>query len=185
MATGELLELMTAEEFGNRPDPGHPDELVRGKVVAMTLPDRKHGYVCGAVVGILDPFVRERAIGRVLSNDSAIITERGPDTVRGADVAYYSYSRLPKGPLSTGYGPEVPELVIEVRSARDRWRDVHEKVTEYLTAGVLVVIVLDPGPQTAHVFGAEEAPRILEADDELTIPGILDGFSLRVGRFFE
>jgi hypothetical protein len=28
MATAEMLELMTAEEFAKRPDPGHPQELV-------------------------------------------------------------------------------------------------------------------------------------------------------------
>ena len=36
-------------------------------------------------------------LGRVVTNDSGIVTQRDPDTVRGADVAYYSYARLPKG----------------------------------------------------------------------------------------
>jgi hypothetical protein len=34
MATAETLELMTAEQFRLRPDPGHPEEPVRGRVVA-------------------------------------------------------------------------------------------------------------------------------------------------------
>ena len=34
--------------------------------------------------------------------------------LRGADVAFYSYARLPKGDLPPGYGPEAPELVVEV-----------------------------------------------------------------------
>ena len=33
MATAE--SLMTAEEFRRRPDPGYPEELVRGRVTAM------------------------------------------------------------------------------------------------------------------------------------------------------
>jgi len=37
MATAELLDLMTAEEFGKRPDPGYPEELVRGRVITMTV----------------------------------------------------------------------------------------------------------------------------------------------------
>ena len=40
MATAEMLKLMTAEEFSNRPDPGNPEELVRGRAVAMPVPDR-------------------------------------------------------------------------------------------------------------------------------------------------
>ncbi len=41
-----MTKLITAEEFAKRPDPGYPEELVRGKVVAMSVPDRRHGYVC-------------------------------------------------------------------------------------------------------------------------------------------
>ena len=182
MATAEAL--MTAEEFGRRPDPGYPEELVQGRVVEMPPPDRRHGYVCLRAGRILGNFAEEYDLGRVMSNDSGVITERDPDTVRGADVAYYSYARLPRGPLRTGYGPEVPELVVEVRSASDRWCEILEKVSEYLKAGVLVVVVLDPGPQVAHVFGADEPPRILESSEELVLPGVLEGFRARVGRFF-
>jgi Uma2 family endonuclease len=183
MATVEAL--MTAEEFGQRPDSGHPEELVQGKVVEMTPPDRRHGYVCYKACRILGSWVDEHDLGRVLSNDSGVITERDPDTVRGADVAYYSYARLSREPLSSGYGPEVPELVVEVRSTHDRWRNVLEKVIEYLDAGVLVVVVLDPESRSAHVYRDVEEPMKLGPDEELTFPGLLEGFSARVGRFFE
>jgi Uma2 family endonuclease len=185
MATAQALALLTAEEFANRPDPGHPEELVQGRVVAMPVPDRRHGSVCGEVGRILGNFVKERELGRVLTNDSGVITERGPDTVRGADVSYYSYARLPKGPLPKGYGPEVPELVVEVRSSGNRWRDIHEKVTEFLRAGVLVVVVLDPGSSTAHVFDSDNPPTTLSPEQELDLRGVLAGLTVRVGQFFE
>jgi Uma2 family endonuclease len=121
--------MMTAEQFGQRPDPGYPEELVRGRVVPVPVPDRWHGYVCGQSVLIFGSFVNGRDLGRVVCNDSGVITERDPDTVRGADVAYYSYARLPKGTLPTGYGPEVPELIVEVRSASDRWSKILDKVS--------------------------------------------------------
>ena len=155
MATAQVLQLMSAEQFGRRPDPGFPEELVQGRVVSMPPPDRKHGYVCGQAYYFLRRFVDERELGRVMSNDSGVITQRDPDTVRGADIAFYSYSRLPRGPLPTGYGPELPELTVEVRSAHDHWSEILEKVAEYLRAGVLTVVVLDPEPQTAHVFCAQ------------------------------
>ncbi len=183
MATAEAL--MTAEEFGQRPDPGYPEELVQGRIVGMPPPDRRHGYVCLKAGRMFGNFVDEHDLGRVMSNDSGVITERDPDTVRGADVAYYSYARLPKGPLPSGYGPEVPELVVEVRSANDVWSEILEKVAEYLLAGVLMVVVLDPRAQTAHVFGPNEPPSTLGPDDELILPGILESFRVRVGRFFE
>ena len=34
----------------------------------------------------------EHDLGHVLSNDSGVITERDPDTVRGADISFYSYT---------------------------------------------------------------------------------------------
>ena len=185
MATAVLTELTTAEEFGKRPDPGHPEELVQGRIVAMPVPDRRHGYVCSKANRILGGFVDEHDLGRVMSNDSGVITERGPDTVRGADVAFYSYARLAQGPLAKGYGPEVPELVIEVRSPSDRWNEVQAKAIEYLNAGVVAVVVLDHDPRTAHVFSAEEPPRTLSAEQDLTLPGVLDGFAVRVGKFFD
>jgi Uma2 family endonuclease len=183
MATAEAL--MTAEEFGRRPDPGYPEELVQGRIVAMPPPDRRHGKVCARTTGILDHFVTEHDRGHVMSNDSGVITEHDPDTVRGADVAYYSYARLPKGPLKPGYGPEVPELVFEVRSAGDSWREILRKVGEYLTAGVFKVVVLDPGKRKAHVYSADEEPVTLGPDEELTFPGLLEGFRVPVHRFFD
>ncbi len=154
-------------------------------ILETTPPDRRHGHVCSKADRIFGNWVEEHDLGRVMSNDSGVITERDPDTVRGPDVAYHSFERLPRGPLSKGYGPEVPELVVEVRSTHDRWRDVLEKVMEFLDAGVLVVLVLDPDAQSAHVFAANDPPRTFGPDDELTIPSMLAGFSTRVGRFFE
>jgi Uma2 family endonuclease len=184
MATAEAL--ITAKEFGRRPDPGYPEELVRGRIVAMPPPDRRHGKVCGQSYYLLRQFVDTHDSGHVMCNDSGVITERDPDTVRGADVAFYSYARLPKGPLKPGYGPEVPELVFEVRSAGDPWRKIIRKVAEYLTAGVLTVVVLDPAKRKAHVFsGEEEDPVVLGAEDELTLPDLLPGFRVPVHRFFD
>jgi hypothetical protein len=33
MATAELVELLTAEQFAPRPDPGYPEELVKVRKV--------------------------------------------------------------------------------------------------------------------------------------------------------
>ena len=185
MATATATPLLTAEEYANLPDPGVPQELVRGTIVTMPVPGRRHGYVCMRVGRILGDFVESRDLGRLFSNNTGVITGRSPDTVRGADVAYYSFARLPKGPVPDGVGPEIPELVVEVRSPSDRWREVQAKVSEYLKAGVLAVVVLDPDSETGHVFTSDDPPRTLAASDDLVLPGVLEGFRVPVGRFFE
>ena len=184
-ATVAAEPLLTAEEFARRTDPGHPEELVRGRVVALPQPNRRHGQICSRTDRIIGNFVEEHDLGHVLSNDAGIITQRNPDTVRGADVAYYSYQRLPKGPLPANYGPEVPELVFEVLSPTDRWPQVLRKVAEYLEAGVLIVVVLDDAQHMARVFEADGTIRILSAEEELTIPSVLEEFRAPVQRFFE
>lgn len=183
MATAEML--MTAKEFSQRPDPGYPEELVHGRIVGMAPPNRRHGQVCSKVDRILGNYVEEHDLGHVLSNDSGVITERDPDTVRGADVCFYRYATLPKGPLPSSYGPEVPDLIVEVRSPGDRWAEILVKVAEYLAAGVKVVCLLDPDAQVAQIIEPDGPLRVLSAQDELTFPAVLGDFRVRVGRFFE
>ncbi len=73
----------------------------------------------------------------------------------------------------------------EVLSPDDRWPKVFAEVAEYLDAGTTVVIVLDDQRRQAHVYRADRTPRILGADEELTIPDLLGDFGVRVARFFE
>lgn len=176
--------LLTAEEFARRPDPGHPEELEAGRVVPMPPPGGRHGQVCGKVCRILGNFVEEHDLGHVLSNDSGVITARGPDSVRGPDVSFYRDERLPKGPLAKGYPDVPPDLVVEILSPDDRWPKVLAKVAEYLNAGVAAVAVLDSDEKTLHLFGGGR-PRILVESDVLTLPALLGEFRVAVGRFFE
>lgn len=177
--------LYTAEEFGRRPDPGYPEELVRGRIVAMPPPGSRHGKVCYNIAYQAGRFLEDHDSGHILTNDSGVVTERGPDTVRGADVSFYSYERVPKGPLPAGYLDIAPDVVFEVLSPDDRWRKVLIKVGEYLIAGVQVVVVLDPERRQIHVYEGDEPARVLTEHDELTLPTVLGDFRVPVCRFFD
>jgi Uma2 family endonuclease len=177
--------LLTAEAYLQMPDNGQPTELVRGEVITMPPPTPRHGQICFRAGYLLQRYLDDHPLGCIVSNDAAVITERDPDTVRGPDVAFYSYERVPKGPLPLGYLHVPPELVFEVRSPSNRWRDILRKVTEYFEAGVTVVCVLDEENLTASVFSADATPRILGADQELNLPEVLADFRVLVRRFFE
>jgi Uma2 family endonuclease len=186
MATAPTTKrLLTAEEFGRLPDAGRLTELVRGEVVEVNMPFPRHGQICSKIDRILGNFADEHRLGHVVTNDSGVVTEHDPDTVRGPDVAFYSFARVPPGPFPRGrYLDAVPELVFEVRSPGDRWRDIHTKVGEYRQAGVDVVCVLDDPAERAHVFD-DDGNRILAAEDVLEFPAVLPGFRAAVRRFFE
>ncbi|WP_337176354.1 Uma2 family endonuclease [Paludisphaera sp.] len=176
--------LLTAEEFAKRPDSGMAEELVRGVVVMPPPPGFRHGFVCARLAKLLAIHVDDNDLGRVLGNDAGVVTERGPDTVRGPDVSYYSYARVPKGREPVGYAATPPDLACEVISPSDRWKDVMEKVGEYLKAGVLAVVVLDPDKRTAHVVQVDRPPVALGPDDVLRLEPILPGFEVVVGQLF-
>lgn len=178
------VRLLTAEEYAALPDDGRRTELVRGRIVEMPSPRPAHGYICANVGGTLREHVKPRDLGRVVSNDSGVITERDPDTMRGMDVAFYSYAKVPKGPLPKGYWP-APELVVEVKSEFDRWKELNAKAVEYVAAGVLVVWVVDPDTEAVFVHTPDDPPRRLAGDEELTLPGVLPDFRVAVRQLFE
>jgi Uma2 family endonuclease len=177
--------LLTAEEYAELPDDGRPTELVRGVVVSMNMPTPRHVEICLQTGYLLKQYLETHPVGRAVSNDAGVVTERGPDTVRGADIAFFSYAKTPRGSLPRGYLSVAPELVFEVRSTGDRWRKINEKVYEYLNAGVTLVCVLDQQTETAHVFHADQAPREVKRDEELTLPEVFADFRILVRRFFE
>lgn len=183
MATQQ--KLLTAEEFFETIPSTEFCELIQGEVVSMNPPGHRHGRVVARICQSLWNFVDQHDVGHVAGADSGVITERDPDTVRGADVMFHSYDRIPKGAEIVQYPTVSPNVVFEVRSPSDRWPDIHEKVTEYLQAGVDCVVVLDPEDQTARLFYTDRGNETLTADDELTLPAPLDGFRERVSRFFE
>jgi Uma2 family endonuclease len=178
-------KLLTAEEFGDLPDNGQPAELVRGRIVPLNMPRPRHGAICSNTDYLLRRHLEDHPTGRVMTNDTGVVTQRDPDTVRGADIAYYSFARVPPGPLPRTYLAVAPELVFEVRSPGDRWADVTTKTGEYLRCGVLAVCVLDEQTETAVLFTADGPPQTFTRDEEPSFPDILGDFRVPVHRFFE
>jgi Uma2 family endonuclease len=177
--------LLTAEAYFRLKDQGVPTELVRGKVVTMPVPTPRHGQICSKIDRVVGNYADEHDLGHVIVNDSGVVTERDPDTVRGADIAFYSFARVPRGPFPSGYLSVLPELIFEVRSPSERWSSALAKVSEYLEAGVTAVCIVDPVSETLQVYRVDELPRTLHGDDELTLPDILGDFRVKVQRFFE
>lgn len=91
--------LLTLEEFSKLPGDDRPSELVKGRVVQSPYLTLRHGLICSQIGYVLFRFLEVHQLGQVLGSITGVITEHDPDTVRGADVAFYSYVRVPKGPL--------------------------------------------------------------------------------------
>src|SRR6266404_1789644 len=82
-----LSKLMTAEEFYDFVnEPRNRDrhfELEAGEVVKVSRPGDRHGSICAKSSYILVGYTLAIKRGHVTTNDTGIIVERDPDTVRG------------------------------------------------------------------------------------------------------
>lgn len=177
-------KLLTAEQFHALPSSLGPLELVRGEVVKVNVPGFRHGNICRRIAGALDRYLEQHDIGDFTTNDSGIVTERRPDSVRGPDIAYFSYERLPPDEDPEAYPDVAPEIVWEVVSPGDSWTKVLDKVREYLLSNVLVACVIDPKPRTFTTFLPDRPEEVLKVGDIWRAAEILPGFELPLDKVF-
>jgi Uma2 family endonuclease len=187
MSSVTTTKRMTADEFFDwvhQPENANKwFELVRGEVIELPPPMKRHGIVTIDVGGILRAFTIQRNKGYVTGNDAGVILERDPDTVRGPDVAVYEDAESfdethPK------YGEVPPRLAVEVLSPNDRADRIQRKITDYLRNGVELVWVVDAEEKTVTVYRADNGPRVLQEQDEITGEDVLPGFRCAVAEFF-
>jgi len=184
MATESTTKAITAEQFLETDWGEGIFELVRGEVVRVTPPRPEHGVICGNLTGLLWEYGRRSGLGYCLSNDSAVLTERDPDTVRGPDVCYYSNARWPRSEVGRSLPPVAPDLIVEVVSPGNRPGAMLRKVGEYLNAGVLLVWVVDPRSRTLTMYRPDAAPIVLRDDQTMEDLPELPGFRCEVADIF-
>jgi Uma2 family endonuclease len=174
-------KLLTAEEFLLQPQPldGSRQELVRGEIVTMPPPMMPHGVACANVVRKIGVFIDAGQGGTLACNDAGIITERGPDTVRGPDVSYWSKERLKEVPA--GYSEIAPDMLVEVLSPGNTTKQIRAKLREYFIKEVRLVWVIAPEDRTLTIYRCADEGRVLHESATATGEDVLPGFTCRVG----
>lgn len=185
MATA--TQLMTAEEFYqwvHRPE--NRDrffELECGEVIEILPLGKYHGFVCANAAHILGNFASRRRKGYVCSNDSGVIVERDPDTVRGPDLSFYD-DDCTADTMERQYAEEPPKVAVDVLSPNDRINHVLVRVTQLLARGVVLVWLVDPEARDVTVHRLGRPTYRVQAGDELTGEDVLPDFRCRVEDFF-
>lgn len=176
--------LLTVADFERIPDPpdGSKLELVRGEIIAMPPPKGKHGICCQRIGRFLGNHVDPSKLGWVTTNDTGVVLERDPDTVRGPDVAFWSIGRQPTIP--EGYFEVPPDLAVEVLSPDDRRKDVREKIKQYLFYSVPLVWLADPETRTVTVYRGTMRGTELDETEILDGGDVLPGFTCKVSDLF-
>ncbi|NJN92852.1 MAG: Uma2 family endonuclease [Anaerolineales bacterium] len=178
----ELTRPITGEMLSKLGNIG-PAELVKGEIVYMSPTGHPHGYIEINIGGILREFVRKHKLGRVIGGEVGIYTQRNPDTVRAADVAFISRGRLAQV-RSQSYLDIAPELVVEVLSPDDAWSEVMEKLEEYFVVGTLSVWIADPKREQIYVYHSLTEVQRFSSGEVLADEKVLPGFSVPVAELF-
>ncbi|MCK6483427.1 MAG: Uma2 family endonuclease [Phycisphaerae bacterium] len=160
-------------------------ELERGEVIRLSPGGLDHGRPAMNIAFLIEAWARQARRGRVYTNETGVVTQRDPDTVRGADVAYFSYERLPRETRPRGFATVAPELIVEVVGKSQGSGKMVEKAGEYLRMGVDRVWIVNPDTRTVHVFRPDAEPQRFGEADTLADGAVLPEFSCGVAEIFE
>jgi Uma2 family endonuclease len=178
---------MTAEEFwqwASRPENQDKRfELDRGEVVEMPPPGIPHGVICAWIAYLLWGYVLRRGKGYVCSNDSGLLVQRDPDTVRGPDLMLFDAPRRLED-LTPRYAETVPQLIVEVLSPTDQQGKTNRRIGQYLQRGVPLVWLVDPEVRIVTVYQPGKDFYTREEADELTGEAVLPELRLHVADLF-
>jgi Uma2 family endonuclease len=176
--------LITGEELARLPD--HDlCELIDGRIVPMSPTNPVHGRIEANIAAAMRAFVSTQNLGIVMTGEVGIITRRRPDRVRGADVLFISHEQYERRTKTLGFLDVVPELVVEILSREHAHIDMREKVTEYLKAGALLVLVVDPDTRTIVAHRPDGSIGRYTMADSVPCDDVLPGFALPVAAAFE
>ena len=180
---------VTAEEFAafiERPEnSGRWFELDEGEIIELPPPKPPHGFVSINIGAMLWNYCRQRGQGYVFSNDTGVLLERDPDTVRGPDVMLYDDGATADEIVAAeSYLETPPILAIEILSPSNRYSQIVKKVNQYVTAGVRLVWVIDPPAHEATAYRGDAEPEFIAPDGELTGGDVLPGLTIKVAELF-
>ena len=169
----------------------YPDrqiELREGKLIIMSPSDSVSGEVGARFSMLLSTWVYTNHLGRILDSSTGFRLPNGD--LLSPDVSFVSRERLKHNPRT--YLSVVPELIVEIKSSRDRIRELEEKIALFLDQGVQVGLLIDPDTHTVTVYrssglskDAESGEAIplgttLHNGDTLTIPDLFPGWEIPI-----
>ncbi len=159
-------------------------ELVNGTLVEKVM-GAKESHVAGEVITLIKLWNREHGnVGMTLAPDGMLKVM--PDLVRGPDVSFTNWDRVPGRVVPDEPVPElVPDLAVEVLSEGNTREEMRQKLADYFEAGVKLVWYIDPRARTVRVFTSPDDVTELGEADTLDGGDVLPGFAVEVARLFD
>ena len=179
IATGKPPRISLAE-FLASPESDDRYEFVDGQVVKKMSPKRFHASLQAELLFFLRTLLEGK--GFVYPEWGIVLTRNGQDWCPVPDLTYISMERLPAD-VGNEMCPVPPELVIEIMSEGQTFREFVAKASDYLNAGVLRVWVIEPLHRTLTMFYADRPPETYRGDRLIT-DELFPDLAMTVEHFF-
>ncbi|MCS7468846.1 Uma2 family endonuclease [Stieleria sp. ICT_E10.1] len=181
--------------YSGTAEPAGPDELLKahrqGNVCELVdgyLVERAMGYreslIAAVFIELLNQIVRTNKLGVVSGADGFF--RLSPSLIRGPDVAFTSWDRLPDRKVpAEAYPAVIPDLVVEVVSAGNTRTEMTNKRRDYFARGVRLVWMVDPDQRSVAVWRSMTDYRVLDETQSLDGEDVIPGLSIPLAEVFE
>ena len=157
-------------------------ELVDGTLVEKAM-GWQESFLAGILLQWLNNYLDHHRIGVATGPDG--MTRLFGDTVRGPDVAFVAWARMPGGRIPKEPVPDlVPNFVIEVLSVGNTYGEMSRKRREYFHAGVELLWMVDHRSRTVTVFRTPQDATVLTAGQNLDGGNVLPGWQVDIADLF-
>ena len=182
------VKLLTAEELLNMPRDGYRYELIRGALKKIAPVGHTGGYYELLISAKLFEFVNANKLGRAYRSNTSFLSERNSDYALAPDAAFVRRERVEEVGEAPGFFPGAPDFVAEAISPCARLTDVRGKAEEWLNAGTLMVVVVNPRNRAVSVHTPESVvTRVVTLNEGDTLDGgdAAPGWRLPIADIFE
>ena len=157
-------------------------ELIDGVLLEKDVSYRasRIGYKLGSRITRL---VEDQNLGLVTGEQGFLRLTTG--RVRGPDIAFVAWDRLPDGREPEAPVPKLaPTLAVEVISPGNTKREMEDKLADYFRSGVELVWYVYPERKQVEVYAGGKPTRVLGEADTLDGGSVLPGFVFPLKELF-
>lgn len=157
-------------------------ELVDGTLVEKSI-GWQESILAAILLHWLHNYLDVNRIGVATGADG--MTRLFGDTVRGPDVSFVAWERMPNGQIPSAPIPDmVPSFVIEVISTSNTYAEMSRKRREYFHAGVELLWMVDHRTRTVTVFRSALDATVYTEDKVLDGGKVLPGWEVNIAELF-
>ncbi len=155
-------------------------ELENGRILIMNPSDIESSEIGIRFSAFLFAWVNPRRLGRIFESSGGFILPN--NNLKAPDISFVRASKLKQS--IRYFAKVVPDLVVEIKSQRDRIKPLEDKIKIFLSLGTEVGILINSDEKIVTIYRNTENPVTLTNEDILTIPELFPGWELPINEIW-